>query len=100
MGAVWANILHNVYAGLVTGLGWSPTALTNPTTAEGNVVWLHLLFDALLLQPCNPSCEIFLLTRLSQVGTLTRDGQSFKPGTRGFRRTQTDMAALTRASCG
>ncbi|KAH9173736.1 Fungalysin metallopeptidase-domain-containing protein [Lactarius sanguifluus] len=55
MGEVWANILHNVYASLVITKGWSKNALTDPTTNEGNVVWLHLFIDALLLQPCNPT---------------------------------------------
>ncbi|KAI9439555.1 Fungalysin metallopeptidase-domain-containing protein [Lactarius indigo] len=55
MGEVWANTLHNVYAALVITYGWSKNALTDPTTNEGNVVWLHLFMDALLLQPCNPT---------------------------------------------
>ncbi|KAH9020571.1 Fungalysin metallopeptidase-domain-containing protein [Lactarius pseudohatsudake] len=55
MGEVWANTLHNVYAALVIAKGWSTNALTDPTTNEGNVVWLHLFIDALLLQPCNPT---------------------------------------------
>ncbi|KAH8991259.1 Fungalysin metallopeptidase-domain-containing protein [Lactarius akahatsu] len=55
MGSVWANTLHNVYAALVIAKGWSTNALTDPTTNEGNVVWLHLFIDALLLQPCNPT---------------------------------------------
>ncbi|KAF8261950.1 Fungalysin metallopeptidase-domain-containing protein [Lactarius quietus] len=55
MGSVWANTLHNVYAELVKALGWSSKALTDPTTTEGNVVFFHLLFDALLLQACNPT---------------------------------------------
>ncbi|KAH9053793.1 metalloprotease [Lactarius vividus] len=55
MGEVWANTLHNVYAALVLANGWSANALTDPTTNEGNVVWLHLFVDALLLQPCNPT---------------------------------------------
>ncbi|KAH9029326.1 Fungalysin metallopeptidase-domain-containing protein [Lactarius deliciosus] len=59
MGEVWANALHNVYAALVISNGWSKNALTDPTTNEGNVVWLHLFIDALLLQPCNPTCENF-----------------------------------------
>ncbi|GLB39054.1 putative peptidase M36 family protein [Lyophyllum shimeji] len=57
IGEVWANMLHNVYAALVAARGFSTTALTNPDTAEGNVVFLHLFLDALLLQPCNPTCE-------------------------------------------
>lgn len=49
IGSVWANILHSMYTELVSTFGWSSTALTGPTANEGNVVWLHLLFDALLL---------------------------------------------------
>ncbi|KAI0045239.1 hypothetical protein FA95DRAFT_1495726 [Auriscalpium vulgare] len=55
IGEVWANILHNVYAALVTAHGWSATARTDPTTSEGNVVFLHLFIDSLALQPCNPT---------------------------------------------
>lgn len=31
IGEVWANILHNVYAGLVGAHGFSATAKTDPT---------------------------------------------------------------------
>ncbi|KAI9453866.1 Fungalysin metallopeptidase-domain-containing protein [Lactarius psammicola] len=55
IGEVWANMLHNVYASLVTAHGWSATARTNPAGTEGNIVFLHLFLDALLLQPCNPT---------------------------------------------
>ncbi|KAK7038841.1 hypothetical protein VNI00_010471 [Paramarasmius palmivorus] len=55
IGEVWANMLHNVYAELVAEHGWSATSLTNANGAEGNVVFLHLLIDALALQPCEPS---------------------------------------------
>jgi len=55
IGEVWANMLHNVYAALVAQRGFSNTALTNPDTTEGNVVFMHLFLDALLLQPCNPT---------------------------------------------
>jgi len=55
IGEVWANILHNVYAALVSAHGWSATARTNPTGTEGNIVFLHLFIDALALQPCNPT---------------------------------------------
>ncbi|KAF8156585.1 Fungalysin metallopeptidase-domain-containing protein [Crassisporium funariophilum] len=55
IGEVWANMLHNVYANLVNGHGWSATARTDPTGSEGNVVFLHLFLDSLLLQPCNPT---------------------------------------------
>ncbi|KAH9030751.1 Fungalysin metallopeptidase-domain-containing protein [Lactarius pseudohatsudake] len=55
IGEVWANMLHNVYASLVSVHGWSGTARTNPDGTEGNIVFLHLFLDALLLQPCNPT---------------------------------------------
>jgi len=55
IGEIWANILHNVYARLVTAHGWSATARTNPAGTQGNNVWLHLFIDALALQPCNPT---------------------------------------------
>ncbi|KAF8909875.1 Fungalysin metallopeptidase-domain-containing protein [Mucidula mucida] len=54
IGEVWANIMHNVLAALVADLGFSETAKTDPTGTEGNVVFLHLMLDALQLQPCNP----------------------------------------------
>ncbi len=57
IGEVWANMLHNVYAALVAAHGWSATARTNPNGTEGNVVHLHLFLDALILQPCNPTCK-------------------------------------------
>ncbi|ESK87636.1 putative extracellular elastinolytic metalloproteinase precursor [Moniliophthora roreri MCA 2997] len=55
IGEVWANILHNVYAALVAEHGFSSTARTSANGSEGNVVFLHLLVDALALQPCNPT---------------------------------------------
>ncbi|ESK87510.1 putative extracellular elastinolytic metalloproteinase precursor [Moniliophthora roreri MCA 2997] len=55
IGEVWANILHNVYAALVAEHGFSFTARSNPNGSEGNVVFLHLLVDALSIQPCNPT---------------------------------------------
>ncbi|KAI0785688.1 Fungalysin metallopeptidase-domain-containing protein [Abortiporus biennis] len=55
IGEVWANLLHNVYAGLVGAHGFSATAHTDPTTTGGNTVFLHLFIDALTLQPCNPT---------------------------------------------
>ncbi|KAH9173735.1 Fungalysin metallopeptidase-domain-containing protein [Lactarius sanguifluus] len=51
MGEVWANTLHSVYATLVDAFGRG----SDVTQTQGNVVFFHLLFDALLLQPCNPS---------------------------------------------
>ncbi|KAJ7477392.1 Fungalysin metallopeptidase-domain-containing protein [Mycena latifolia] len=64
IGEVWANILHNVYAALVTAHGFSTTAKTNPTGTEGNIVFLHLFIDALALQPCNPT---FLTARTAWI---------------------------------
>ncbi|KAH9056491.1 Fungalysin metallopeptidase-domain-containing protein [Lactarius vividus] len=64
IGEVWANILHNVYAALVNAHGWSGTARTNPGGTEGNIVFLHLFLDALLLQPCNPT---FLTARTAWI---------------------------------
>ncbi|KAF8162125.1 Fungalysin metallopeptidase-domain-containing protein, partial [Pholiota molesta] len=55
IGEVWANMLFNVYANLVGIHGWSATARTDPTTSEGNVVFLHLFIDSLAIQPCNPT---------------------------------------------
>ncbi|KAK7038894.1 hypothetical protein VNI00_010528 [Paramarasmius palmivorus] len=55
IGEIWANTLHNVYAALVAEHGWSSTARTSASGSQGNVVFLHLLVDALALQPCNPT---------------------------------------------
>ncbi|RXW14153.1 hypothetical protein EST38_g11703 [Candolleomyces aberdarensis] len=55
IGEIWANILHNVYASLVGQYGWSPVAFTNIDGREGNIVYAHLFFDSLALQPCNPT---------------------------------------------
>ncbi|KAK6980981.1 extracellular metallo proteinase mep [Favolaschia claudopus] len=55
IGEVWANILHNVYAALVSAHGWSATARTTPTGTQGNIVFMHIFIDALALQPCNPT---------------------------------------------
>ncbi|KAG9058167.1 hypothetical protein FS842_000921 [Serendipita sp. 407] len=55
IGEVWANMLHNVYAELVGKYGWAADSYTNPDSDKGNVVFLRLFYDALLLQPCNPT---------------------------------------------
>ncbi|KAF8886335.1 Fungalysin metallopeptidase-domain-containing protein [Infundibulicybe gibba] len=55
IGEVWANMLHNVYAVLVEEHGFSENARTDPTTFEGNVIFMHLFIDALSLLPCNPT---------------------------------------------
>ncbi|KZV62020.1 hypothetical protein PENSPDRAFT_739585 [Peniophora sp. CONT] len=55
IGEAWANTLHNVLAALVDAHGFSTTAKTDATGTAGNVVFLHLMLDALPLQPCNPT---------------------------------------------
>ncbi|EIM81848.1 uncharacterized protein STEHIDRAFT_103213 [Stereum hirsutum FP-91666 SS1] len=55
IGEVWANMLHNVLASLVNAHGFSSTARTDPTGNAGNTIFLHLMIDALPLQPCNPT---------------------------------------------
>ena len=55
IGEIWANLLHNVYAALVSAHGFSSTARTDPTSTAGNVVYMHLFLDSLALQPCNPT---------------------------------------------
>ncbi|KAI0341434.1 hypothetical protein BDW22DRAFT_303716 [Trametopsis cervina] len=55
IGEVWANILHNVHAGLVNAHGFAPDARTTPSSTAGNVVFMHLFIDSLPLQPCNPT---------------------------------------------
>ncbi|KAH9053791.1 Fungalysin metallopeptidase-domain-containing protein [Lactarius vividus] len=60
MGEVWANTLHWMFVALVVKSGWSEEAYSDPTQVTGNAVFFHLFFDALLLQPCNPT---FVQTR-------------------------------------
>lgn len=55
IGEVWANMLHNVYAALVSAHGYSNTARTDASGTAGNNIFLHLFIDALALQPCNPT---------------------------------------------
>jgi hypothetical protein len=50
IGEVWANMLHNVYAALISAHGWSVTARTDPSGTGGNIVFLDLFIDALVLQ--------------------------------------------------
>ncbi|CAE6451706.1 unnamed protein product [Rhizoctonia solani] len=54
VGEVWALIWHEIYAGLITKLGFS-TNKNDPTGAAGNIVTLHLFIDSLKIQPCNPT---------------------------------------------
>jgi extracellular elastinolytic metalloproteinase len=55
MGEVWANILHNVYVALADAYDWTWLFDDDTTVPGGNTIFFHLLFDALLLQPCNPT---------------------------------------------
>ena len=55
IGEVWANMLHNVLAALVSAHGFTSSALTNASGTSGNQVFMHLFIDALALQPCNPT---------------------------------------------
>jgi extracellular elastinolytic metalloproteinase len=75
MGEVWANILHNVYIALAEAYKSTWLFEKDPTILAGDTVFIHLLFDALLLQPCNPTCKLFSLlpypAGFSQVGTDT-----------------------------
>ncbi|KAG8916760.1 hypothetical protein FRC01_002885 [Tulasnella sp. 417] len=54
IGEVWATMLIEVYWALVKARGFTPNN-TDPNQTAGNVVFLHLLVDALALQPCNPT---------------------------------------------
>lgn len=55
IGEVWATILHGVLSTLVETNGLSKTAFTDSDSSEGNVVYLRLFVDALIIQPCNPT---------------------------------------------
>ncbi|KAG6841441.1 hypothetical protein C0991_011111 [Blastosporella zonata] len=66
IGEVWANILHVVLAALVAEHGFSASALTNPNTFEGNIVFMHLFIDGLSIQPCNPTRQYLQLSTLSK----------------------------------
>jgi extracellular elastinolytic metalloproteinase len=67
MGEVWANILHNVYLALADVYDWTWLFDEDTTVPGGNTIFFHLLFDALLLQPCNPTCKLFPLLPYSAV---------------------------------
>ncbi|KAF8233727.1 peptidase M36, partial [Tricholoma matsutake] len=70
IGEVWANMLHNVYTALVDAHGFLTTALMDLTGEQGNVVFMHLMISALLLQPCNPTfvsaCDAWIQADLNQ----------------------------------
>ncbi|KAF8812181.1 hypothetical protein BYT27DRAFT_7087926, partial [Phlegmacium glaucopus] len=52
-----ANIFHNIHAALVDKYRFSKTAMTDPDSTEGNIVFVHLFIDALALQPVRPTCK-------------------------------------------
>ncbi|KIO23277.1 hypothetical protein M407DRAFT_78274, partial [Tulasnella calospora MUT 4182] len=54
IGEVWALMLVEVFWALVEKHGFNKD-ITNVQSPEGNIVFLHLLVDALALQPCNPA---------------------------------------------
>ncbi|CAE6404258.1 unnamed protein product [Rhizoctonia solani] len=54
IGEVWALIWHEIFAGLISKLGFSNNK-NDPTGTAGNIVALHLFIDGLKLQPCNPT---------------------------------------------
>lgn len=54
IGEIWATMLIEVYAALVRKYGFSAD-FCNPDQTEGNIVFLHLIVDALPLQPCSPT---------------------------------------------
>ncbi|KAG8962188.1 hypothetical protein FRC05_005488 [Tulasnella sp. 425] len=54
IGEIWATMLVEVYGALVDNHGCAKDN-ANPNQTQGNIVFLHLLVDALSLQPCNPT---------------------------------------------
>ncbi|KAF8608977.1 hypothetical protein BDV93DRAFT_486410 [Ceratobasidium sp. AG-I] len=54
IGEIWALFWHEIYAALITKLGFS-TIKNDPTGTAGNIVALHLYIDGMKLQPCNPT---------------------------------------------
>ncbi|SRR6266404_2747206 len=90
-GEVWANMLHEVYASLVTAHGWSSTARTNTratsticacssTTCFSNHATLHVLGFSL---------SAVFGEGVDAEGALE---QLSRRAIRGSRRTQTDMS--------
>jgi extracellular elastinolytic metalloproteinase len=67
MGEVWANMLHNVYIALAQIYDWTWLFDKDTTIQAGNTIFFRLLFDTLLLQPCNPTCKLFSLLPYSAV---------------------------------
>ncbi|CAE6415624.1 hypothetical protein ACGC1H_007169 [Rhizoctonia solani] len=53
-GEVWATMWHEIFAALIAKSGFSADK-NNAAGTAGNIVALHLLVDALQLQPCNPT---------------------------------------------
>ncbi|KNE66876.1 hypothetical protein AMAG_11353 [Allomyces macrogynus ATCC 38327] len=53
IGEIWASMLLEVYWNLVDAYGYGD--IFAASTSKGNSLFLRLVFDALKLQPCNPS---------------------------------------------
>ncbi|KDQ13806.1 hypothetical protein BOTBODRAFT_361187 [Botryobasidium botryosum FD-172 SS1] len=54
VGEVWATIVIEAYHALVAKYGFTSDKFNTSSTA-GNIVFFHLLIDALAIQPCNPT---------------------------------------------
>ncbi|KAJ3363223.1 Fungalysin/Thermolysin Extracellular metalloproteinase 5 [Allomyces arbusculus] len=52
-GEIWASMLIEVYFNFVDELGYGD--LFSASTSKGNSLFLRILFDALKIQPCNPT---------------------------------------------
>ncbi|CAE6432350.1 unnamed protein product [Rhizoctonia solani] len=51
---LWAVVWHEITVALIKEHGFS-TNLFDPTSISGNTITLHLMIDALISQPCNPT---------------------------------------------
>ncbi|CAE6466085.1 unnamed protein product [Rhizoctonia solani] len=51
---LWAVIWHEITVALIKEHGFAPN-LFDPTLTSGNTITLHLMIDALISQPCNPT---------------------------------------------
>jgi hypothetical protein len=99
IGEVWANMLHNVLAELVHDYGFDAGAKTNPNIGSGNAIWLQLFMKQLMLQPCNPTRELVVLSHF--LPTLRIDpylsfSQFPKHAMHGYRRMILCTMVLTR----
>ncbi|KAH9263914.1 hypothetical protein BASA83_012658 [Batrachochytrium salamandrivorans] len=54
LGEIWATMLLEVYWNFVDAYGFS-TNLYDATQKQGNIMFLQILVETLMLQPCNPT---------------------------------------------